>query len=578
MKLRNILLTLSLLALMTTFAGGYLYFRFLESSAFDEASRQAALNAEVIRGHLTSFLSENLKAVRALSGLKEFEQALSSAKDQTALEKANHLLDHYNRSQEANVCYLMDSDGNTIASSNREEPDSFVGQNYGFRPYFQEAIQGRTYVYMALGVTSQKRGVYYSNPVYKAGRTDPLGVVVIKASVDAMEKEFDQGYEGIVALLDPRGLIFMSNRREWLYHLFWKPTEDVLTEIAESREFGDGPWKWIGMTRKGTNLLVDQSGIAYLLHSKNLPDYPGWKVVFLRNLESISKGISGPIIKTAAPVILGVSLLVGCTVFFLYRKASLDIKRRRLAEDELKGAREALDLYSRELEAKVEKRTLEIRRLSGKMMESQEKERRAIARELHDELGQMLTALRMEAVWLLNHISGKDSAAARRALTMCGLIDKTIDDVKDLAIRLRPGILDELGLVEALEWYTGEFEKRTQIACVLLGADIPPVGNDLATAVYRIAQEALTNVARHASAGHAEVLLRENGGVLSLSVKDDGRGFNTDQADILQGLGLGGMRERAALVGGELEIHSIPGEGTTVAFTVSFPLQEGGLP
>jgi len=685
------------MALLTTFVGGYLYYTSLESSAFREANRQASLNAEVIRSHLSSFLSENIKAVRALAGLHELESALLSPMDPQAVEKANLILDHFHHTLQANVCYLMDHDGNTIASSNRDEPGSFVGKNYGFRPYFLQAIQGNTHVYMALGVTSNRRGIYYSNPVYGSGNAKPLGVVVIKASVEVMEREFRQNYDGVVALVDPHGVVFMSNRHDWLYRLLWKPTEDVISQIAETRQFGNGPWKWTGITRKGVNSVVDQSGMEYLLYLKSLPHYPGWNVVFLRNLHSISRKISNPIIRTAVPVILGISFLMACSVFFLYRRASQDIKRRQLAEmalqqseetarallnasgdrallldregkilalngtasealdktreelmgvmvfdlfpksiadrrkafheqvvatgnpvhyederdgrcldthvypvfdssgevvrvalfsrditerkraeAELKRAREELKRYSIELEAQVKKRTEEIRRLSGKMMQSQENERAAIARELHDELGQVLTALRMDAVWLRNHIGDKDFKAAERALTMCDLIDKTIDDVRGLAIRLRPGVLDDLGLVEALEWYTAEFEERTNIICRFERADLlPPVPDYLATAAYRIAQEAMTNVARHASATRVDVGLDVKGNSLILTVKDNGRGFDTDAMSVFDGLGLAGMKERADLMGGVLEIDSSPGNGTELKFIVSLRNQTG---
>ena len=691
MKLRTVLLILSFLAVVTTFGGGYLYFTSLESSAFKEANRQASLNAEVIRSHLSSFLSENIKAVRALAGIRELSFALLHPDDKGLRQKANFILDHFQRTLEAEVCYLMDLEGNTIASSNRNRPDSFVGKNYGFRPYFLQAAQGNTYVYMALGVTSNRRGIYYGNPVYAPGRNQPIGVVVIKASVEVMEKEFRQSYEGIVALVDPHGVVFMSNRAHWLYHLLWKPTEDVISEIAETRQFGNGPWPWTGMTRKGANSVVDRSGNNYLIYLKSLPHYPGWNVVFLRKLQTISSKITTPIIRTVVPVILGISFLVGCSVFFLYRRASYDIKRRQIAEralqeseetaralvnasrdrallldskgnilslngtaaealgkprdellgvmvfdlfpadiagrreayheqvvatgapvhyederdgrcldthvypipdanghisrvalfsrditerkraeEELKRAREELKQYSIELEEQVRKRTLEIRRLSGRIMQSQENERAAIARELHDELGQVLTALRMDAVWLGKHLAEEDALARERALTMCELIDKTIDDVRGLAIRLRPGVLDDLGLVEALEWYTDEFKKRTNVTCSFSASSLPPLPEHLATAAYRIAQEALTNVARHSSAGHVHVELAAEDGFLVLKVRDDGCGFDIHGKEALEGLGLAGMKERAELLDGMLEIQSRPGKGTELRFQVPF--------
>jgi PAS domain S-box-containing protein len=223
----------------------------------------------------------------------------------------------------------------------------------------------------------------------------------------------------------------------------------------------------------------------------------------------------------------------------------------------------------------VKKAQDQLRRLSAGIMASQEKERAAIARELHDELGQVLTALRMDSVWMREHLKSIDPAGARRAQTMCDLIDKTIEEVRGIAIRLRPGVLDTLGLVDALEWYTVDFERRTEISCTFDPVDVPAVTDSLATAAYRIAQEALTNVARHAGASRVHVSLAADSANLTLSVSDDGCGFNTAVLTEAEALGVAGMRERAALVGGALEVVSRPGNGTQVEFRV--PL-EGHLP
>jgi PAS domain S-box-containing protein len=206
----------------------------------------------------------------------------------------------------------------------------------------------------------------------------------------------------------------------------------------------------------------------------------------------------------------------------------------------------------------------QLRRLSGSIMAGQEKERQAIARELHDELGQVLTALRMDSVWLYERFQVNDDMAAGRALTMRDLIDKTIDEVRGLATRLRPGVLDDLGLIEALEWYTADFKKRTGVACLFKHRRVSDVEGIVATAAYRIAQEALTNVARHSFATQVDVTLLARKGILTLAVVDNGRGFDNRKLAESECLGLAGMRERAGLLGGRLEIKSQPGKGTQV--------------
>ncbi len=224
-----------------------------------------------------------------------------------------------------------------------------------------------------------------------------------------------------------------------------------------------------------------------------------------------------------------------------------------------------------------------LRRLSGMILASQEKERTAIARELHDELGQVLTALRMDAVWLQRWLEGRDQEqAARRAQAMCQLIDRTITEVRSIATRLRPAVLDDLGLVDALEWHTSDFEKRTGVRVRFSHQDVPEIKGLAAISAYRVAQEALTNIARHARASRVEVALVVRDGWLELRVADDGRGFSPagigDGGGAGGGWGLAGMRERAGLLGGQIRIDSIPGRGTTLTLRLPLAVEERDKP
>jgi signal transduction histidine kinase len=253
---------------------------------------------------------------------------------------------------------------------------------------------------------------------------------------------------------------------------------------------------------------------------------------------------------------------------------SIDVTERNRAVHALNLAKEELSRRSLDLERQVRKRTHQLRRLSASIMEKQEQERSAIARELHDELGQVLSALRMDAVWMKARLKKTDSLAAGRASTMCELIDKNIEDVRTMTIRLRPGVLDDLGLTDALEWFTADFEKRTSVACVFKHSAIPPVNSDVATAAYRITQEALTNIIRHADATHVDVILQFENNILTLTVSDNGNGLDMSELAESEGLGLVGMRERAGLVGGELDVQSQKGQGVRVSFDVRLPTGE----
>jgi signal transduction histidine kinase len=127
--------------------------------------------------------------------------------------------------------------------------------------------------------------------------------------------------------------------------------------------------------------------------------------------------------------------------------------------------------------------------------------------------------------------------------------------------------LDHLGLVDALEWYATDFERRTDVSCVFDHTDVPKLNENIATTAYRITQEALTNVARHAAAKHVTITLQSNNGELRLNVVDDGKGFEQQILKDGEGLGVAFMRERASLVGGDLDVASAPENGTTVTFT-----------
>ena len=143
-----------------------------------------------------------------------------------------------------------------------------------------------------------------------------------------------------------------------------------------------------------------------------------------------------------------------------------------------------------------------------------------------------------------------------------------------MAIRLRPGVLDDLGLVAALEWYAGDIERRSEILCAFEHNSIPPISEAVATAAYRIAQEALTNTIRHAQATKASVTLQTFNQLLILTVKDDGRGFDPHGVSESEGIGLAGMKERANLVGGRLRVRSSHGQGTEIRLEV--PLWDSG--
>ncbi|MBL0715975.1 MAG: PAS domain S-box protein, partial [Desulfosarcina sp.] len=328
MRLRLILLVLSLLTFLSTSIGGYLYFRNLKESALLEAEQQASIRVQMLRINLRAQISENIRPARVLAGIPEIVQALANP-SRAQLYQANTVLDHFQKNLDVDVCYLMDRSGLTIASSNRKDADSFVGHNFSFRPYFSNALEREPTTYLALGTTSGKRGAYCSCPVYTTGQAAPIGVVVIKASIERVEEELGLGPEDTLLVTNPLGVIFISNRAQWRYQLLWDLSREEIESIAQSRQFGEGPWRWTGLKLRDDKYVRDRQGRRYLMNRTQVEDYPGWNIIHLRSLEAISRVVSEPLLRITGPVVFMASILVGFSVFFLYRKASQEIIKRK---------------------------------------------------------------------------------------------------------------------------------------------------------------------------------------------------------------------------------------------------------
>jgi signal transduction histidine kinase len=207
----------------------------------------------------------------------------------------------------------------------------------------------------------------------------------------------------------------------------------------------------------------------------------------------------------------------------------------------------------------------------ARLQSLREEERRRLARELHDEFGQTLTGLKFDLAYLAHELAcDRGGTLVPAVRTMIGRVDAAADALRRIAAELRPGVLDDLGLVAALEWQAGELARRTGVPCTLeiaLGAE---VDEPVATAVFRVFQEALTNVARHARAGHVRARLADADDAIRLHVVDDGVGLPADGGVRAGAMGLVGMRERAAALGGTLTVGAAPGRGTEVRLELPY--------
>lgn len=214
-----------------------------------------------------------------------------------------------------------------------------------------------------------------------------------------------------------------------------------------------------------------------------------------------------------------------------------------------------------------------LKALTNRLNQIREQERSRISREIHDHLGQLLTALKMDLSLLdrdLNSASRRDGQTLQADVSaMIGLVDETLQSVRRIAQELRPEILDVLGLAAAVEWQAQEFQDRSDTVCVVTQRDVPALSDVQVTELFRIVQEALTNVARHAAASRVEIGITGTGDGLELEIRDDGAGFDSRGGGELS-LGLLGMRQRAESIGAKLTLESAIGEGTRIC--VQLPL------
>jgi len=222
-------------------------------------------------------------------------------------------------------------------------------------------------------------------------------------------------------------------------------------------------------------------------------------------------------------------------------------------------------------EHKLKESHQELRNLASHLQDIREEERAGIAREIHDELGQQLTGLKMDVSWLSKKLPDGDKGIHDKIKEILELLDITVKTVRKISAELRPSILDDLGLIEAMEWYGQEFEKRSGIIVNFRSAIKKiPLPENVGIGIFRIYQESLTNVARHAGASEVKCNIEEENETLLLKISDDGKGFDPDKVAGKKTLGLLGMKERTLMMGGKYEIKSSKGSGTTVLVSVPF--------
>jgi len=322
----------------------------------------------------------------------------------------------------------------------------------------------------------------------------------------------------------------------------------------------------------GQNLMVAQSGeealrlalkndFAVILLDVRMPGIDGFETA--RLIRSRERSRLTPIIFLTAAADEMSSMFRG------YEVGAVDYLQKPVVPEILKSKVAVFVELHRKTE-RLRESEEKLRRLAAHLISVREEERAHIAREIHDELGQVLTGLKMEVTWLAKRL--RDKPLIEKTDSMCKLIDTTVQTVRKIATGLRPEMLDDMGIIAAVGWQAKEFQKRTGIRC---RAKLPPevkLDIDISTTMFRIFQEILTNVARHSRATRVDIELMLSPERVGLEVLDNGVGIADEDLNGKKSLGLLGMNERALLFGGEVKITGTPGHGTRVS--VSIPMKQ----
>jgi signal transduction histidine kinase len=262
------------------------------------------------------------------------------------------------------------------------------------------------------------------------------------------------------------------------------------------------------------------------------------------------------IVKPVVPEVLRSKLSVFIGLHDMNRMLNAELAERALTEQRLRASEENL------------------RALAAHLQSVREEERTMIARDIHDELGQALTGLKLDLAQLLRNLGDDREAVDEHARSLSIAIDRIINSVRRIASGLRPEVLDEIGLAAAVEWQAREFQRRTGVRCqVAIAPGFSDPDKERSTALFRIFQELLTNVARHANATRVSVSLAD-APQLALSVEDNGRGIKESEFQSSRALGFLGLRERVLPFGGSVEVKGVAGKGTTVSVAIPLAAHE----
>lgn len=391
----------------------------------------------------------------------------------------------------------------------------------------------------------EKLNVFISGSILRNGSGKPKGIVSVMRNITQRKKAIEQVKESelrLQTIIDSyNGPIYAKNNNGEL--IIWNkacekatgiPFEEVQGKTVSQLFPGDFAERYMAKDKEVlTNFETAQFEEKFMLDGKE--KYYTVILFPMINMKGEVYGICG---------------------------ICIDITSRKQLEENLR-------LFNEQLEAEVKERTKQLRQLAAHLNNIREEERILISREIHDELGQQLTVIKMDISWLNKKLATTDPSITRKISQIINLVNDAVITVRRIASQLRPGVLDDLGLTAAIEWQLHELEKRTGIKTVFFSDEIPAeLPETVKTGMFRILQESLTNVARHADATQVQAEIKHIDNRLVLRIQDNGKGFDSSKA-ARKTLGLLGMKERAIVMGGKYSISSSPGAGTTVLIDVA---------
>ncbi len=347
MQFRTIVMALCALVLLSLGVNGIFFYKALKESAFSEALKDAAATLQEINGHISSFVSDQVKPVKIMADLKEVKEFVRDPRKEN-LEKANVILDQFDSSMEGSICFILDVSGTIIASSNRNGTDHLVGQNFAHLPYFQDSLKGEPGIYLSVVPEISQRAVFNSYPVTSPDGAKVIGVAVIRTTVDHFRKQILQSGQETVMVIGPGGIIFVSGDPSFRFKSLERLSPQKTAEITNSGQFGKGPFEWSGLTKQDNNTIIDQSKRLYLAYTLPVTGLEGWNLLYLKELDLVYEQVTSPFFSLGTYPVIPIGFIIVAFVIVLYRKASQDIFRRQMAEQQLEDSQRRFhDLYNR---------------------------------------------------------------------------------------------------------------------------------------------------------------------------------------------------------------------------------------